>query len=529
MTRTYRRLALALPLALLAASPAVAAIPQVLTYTGYLKTAAGAPVTAATDLTFRLYPGAADLVPLWAEQVSVVPSSDGWFSAVLGTSSPIPAGLTGAPLYLSLQVGTDAEFAQRLRVTPSPAALAVDWSGVQGKPDCADGQFLTQDAGGALVCAAPPSGGLTAVQVGAGLTGQGTAASPLALVLGPGGAQAALDFGGSSFCPAGTVVNGANPATGAVSCTPVVGQVASVTAAARAGNPVLVSGGADVTIDMDPARVLPACADGQLARSLSGAWVCGNEATFSGVVVDGTLSGDGLAGTPLSVRLGPGLVAGGQGVAVDAGPGLLLLPGTGQLAVDLPAGGAQAGTSTQVARADHRHRGAPAIQLKPSDFVEFPGAGTPVLGRLSLDANAIAFRVVPAMTMPPQSIAYAVAQFPAGVAAGTAATVHLSVAGETAGAPVTIYVVAGGFGPPGTSQEGNLSDFRQVDLVLPARGTSVVTLNGVMFYPRYTQAGSVVEGAPAPGDLLLFRVDNGNLAGGATYHLVGAQITFDTP
>ncbi len=528
MSRSLPRRLLALPLALalLAAAPAAAAIPQVLTYTGYLKTAAGTPVTAATDLTFRLYAGASDATPLWAEQVSVVPSGDGWFSAVLGTVSAMPAGITGEPLWLGLQVGADAEFAQRLRVTPSPAALAVDWSGVQGKPACAGGQFLTLDGGGALACATPPPGGLAAVQAGAGLVGQGTAASPLGLVLGAGGAQAPLAFPGPGSCPPGQFVGGVDAASGLVSCATPAGQVASVAAASTGGNPIVVSGGANPTIDIDHARLLPpSCSGGQVLRfGVAQGWACADDA---GVTVELTLAGDGLPGTPLSVRLGGGLLAGPGGVTVDAGPGLVLLPGTGQLAVDLPAASAAAGSAGQAARADHRHRGAPMVQLKPADFVEFPGGPLPVLGRVSLDANAIPFRVVPALTLPPQSIAYAVAQFPAGVADGTAATVHLSVAGETAGASVKLLVIAGAFGPPGSNQEGNLSDFRTVDRVLPARGTDLVTLSDVLFFPRIAP---VFRSPPEPGDLFFIRIDNGSDAGtGAPFHLVGVQITFDTP
>lgn len=527
MTRTLARLLLPLALALLAARPAAAAVPPVLTYTGYLKTAAGAPVTVATDLTFRLYGGPADPTPLWIEQVSVVPSSDGWFSAVLGATSPIPAALAGEPLWLALQVGADAEFTERLRLTPSPAALAVDWSGVQGKPTCDPDQFLTLDGAGALACATPSAAGLTAVAVGAGLTGQGTAQSPLGLVLGAGGAQAALAFPGPGSCPPGQLVSGVDAASGLVACA--APQVASVTAAPTPGNPILVSGGADPTIDIDQARLLPpTCLDGQVMRyGVGQGWVCDAAVSFAGVAVAPSLTGNGFPGLPLSVRVGSGLVVAPEGLAVDAGPGLLLLPGS-PLAVDLAPASATAGASTQVARADHRHPGAPMVQLKPADFVEQPSAAPPVLGRLSLDANEFPWRVVPVMTMPPQSIAFAVAQFPAGVVEGTAATVHLSVAGETAGAEVVVEVRAAAYGLPGTSLGGNLSDLRSVSRVLPAKGTDVVTLEGVSFFPR-TQPPRFQE-PPVPGDAFILVLLNSTTgAGAAPWHLLGAQITFHTP
>jgi hypothetical protein len=146
-----------------------------MTYSGILKNAAGAPVTTSTNITFRLYTTSSGGTPVWFETVSVTPGADGWFSAALGTTTalvPTMPATMGQDLYLSLQVGTDTEFTQRARVTPSGSALAVDWSGVQGKPTCATGQFLTLDTTtDSLVCLTPAGGaggGVTSVSAAAG-------------------------------------------------------------------------------------------------------------------------------------------------------------------------------------------------------------------------------------------------------------------------------------------------------------------------------------------------------------------------
>lgn len=526
MVHLARRLVLLL--ALLLAAPA-AALPQVLTYTGYLKTAAGSPVTTASLLTFRLYLGAAEPTPVWSEQIDVVPTSDGWFSAVLGSVTPIPGLVGHEQLWLGIQVGSDAEFAQRLRLTPSPAALTVDWAGVTGKPQCGAGQFLTLGQIGDLVCASPPASGLTAVAAGEGLLGQGTNGSPLAVRFGEGGAQRALTFPGPGSCPPGQFVQGVDPGSGAAFCRPA-GRVDTVTAAATPGNPIQVTGGTNPVVDMDQSRLLPpSCAPGQVVRyeGLAQGWTCAADAGASGVTVELSLTGDGLPGAPLAVRLGDGLVLTQDGVGVNAGPGLTVLPGTGQLALDLPAAGGAAGASAQPARADHRHPAVAAVQLRPADFVDFLGAPPPVLGTVMLDANSFMFQKVHAWTLPSLTGIHAVAQYPAGVGAGTTATVHVSLAGASASGAAKLWLGFAAYGPPGTSQVGNLSDTRTIERVLPVGGSDLVTFGNVQIHPRVAPAfGS----PPVPGDLFFVMIQNtGTVGVDPAAHVLGVQITFHTP
>ncbi|MCM2333413.1 MAG: hypothetical protein NDI82_05640, partial [Anaeromyxobacteraceae bacterium] len=405
----------------------------------------------------------------------------------------------------------------------------VDWAGVIGKPQCAGGQFLTLGQGGELLCASPPAGGLAAVSAGDGLVGQGTPGSPLVIHFGEGGAQRALTFPGPGSCPPGEFVQGVDPSSGTASCRKA-GLVDTVSAAATPGNPIQVTGGTNPVVDIDQARLLPpACAPGQVVRYESAAqgWTCADDAGASGVTVELSLSGAGLPGAPLAVRLGNGLTLAQGGVEVNAGPGLTTLPGTGQLALDFPAAGAVAGASAQPARADHRHAALARVQLRPADFVDFLGAPPPVLGTIMLDANAFLFQKVQAWTMPALTGVHAVAQYPDGVGAGTTATVHVSLAGASASAPAKLMVGFAAYGPPGTAQIGNLSDSRTIDRVLPVGGSDLVTMERVQIYPRYAPAfGS----PPVPGDLFFVMIQNNGTVGvDPAAHILGVQITFHTP
>jgi hypothetical protein len=238
MTTTRRFLHAVLAAALLAALPAQAAVSKVMTYSGILKTAAGVPVTASTNITFRLYTTSSGGTAVWNDSVAVTPGADGWFSAALGIVNPLVPANLGQDLYLSLQVGTDAEFTQRARVTPSGSALAVDWSGVQGKPTCATGQFLTLDTTtGNLVCLAPTggTGGLTSVATAAPLAGTGVSGAPVTLTPCPNGQI--LQSSGSAWSCIATPTGGAG-GTGTVTSVSVA-ALTPITVATGTTTPVL--------------------------------------------------------------------------------------------------------------------------------------------------------------------------------------------------------------------------------------------------------------------------------------------------
>jgi hypothetical protein len=175
----YRKTILAAWSAALAVwAGAVGAVPPAtFTYGGFLTTDAGAPVTVATDLTFRFYDAAVGGSQVGtADVVTVTPNSDGYFTAVVG------AGIAGFPnlfetaVWMTVQVeGDAAEMTPRIPITSVPSALAVQWGGVTNVPaPCAAGQYLRgYDAVGNAVCAGDANSGgtVTSITAGSGLSG----------------------------------------------------------------------------------------------------------------------------------------------------------------------------------------------------------------------------------------------------------------------------------------------------------------------------------------------------------------------
>lgn len=294
MLRLHTTLRAAIGIALLAAQPTPAAPPQVMTYSGYLKTSGGSPVTVATSITFRLYASAGGGASVWSETVSVTPNPDGWFSAVIGTTMPLPFGILNQDLYLSLQVNTDAEFAQRARVTPSPSALTVDWGGVQGKPTCTAGAYLTLDGTtGNLLCQIPPAGGggvstvSATTPVNASITGSSLSIGLIACGPGP----KILQWDGNTWACTAPAAGFTPPLCGspgmymqwsgtAWQCNTVSGGVTAVSAAA----PLVVSGTAAA-----PVIALPTCTAGSMLLSTGTSWECASP-SLSGQVASATVT-----------------------------------------------------------------------------------------------------------------------------------------------------------------------------------------------------------------------------------------------
>jgi hypothetical protein len=123
--------------ALLAAPLARATPPSLLTYSGYLAKSNGAPVTSATTLIFSFYTGATASTAVWQDTVTVTPTADGWFSAIVGTNTlnPLLPSDFAQDLWLGLRVSTEpAEMTPRTELTSTPYALTTDWQNVQGRP-----------------------------------------------------------------------------------------------------------------------------------------------------------------------------------------------------------------------------------------------------------------------------------------------------------------------------------------------------------------------------------------------------------
>ena len=91
------------------ASTLFAAMPQTISYQGYLTTSTGAPAASPVSMVFSLYSSnPARNNPVWRETQPSVTITNGIFSAQLGSVTPIAAPFT-VPYWLGIRVGADPE------------------------------------------------------------------------------------------------------------------------------------------------------------------------------------------------------------------------------------------------------------------------------------------------------------------------------------------------------------------------------------------------------------------------------------
>ncbi len=87
-------------------SAARAAVPGQINFQGKLLDMANNPRNGTFSFTFKIFPALTGGAALWSEVQSAVPVSNGVFSVVLGTTTPIPAAVFGAPTrWLEVTVG----------------------------------------------------------------------------------------------------------------------------------------------------------------------------------------------------------------------------------------------------------------------------------------------------------------------------------------------------------------------------------------------------------------------------------------
>jgi len=112
-------------LLLLLLSPAIAsAVPLQFTHQGRLFDAAGAPLTSDHQLTVALYDAASGGAELWREVESNVPFDNGYYSLILGDTTPLSASsLSADTIWLSLAVDGAPPIAARVPLTSVPFAL----------------------------------------------------------------------------------------------------------------------------------------------------------------------------------------------------------------------------------------------------------------------------------------------------------------------------------------------------------------------------------------------------------------------
>jgi hypothetical protein len=323
MHRTSTVLRAALAAALLAATPALGAVPHLLTYSGYLKSSAGAPVVSTTSITFALYTTATGTTPVWGPETinGIIPSADGWFSVILGASpqAALPTVLGTDDLFLGIKVLPDtAELTPRAQLTSAPSALAVNWTNVVGRPGLCTAPAVLQgfDAAGLPVCAAGGGGGVTSVAK-------------------PGGSISPLTV------------------TGTTSVTIELPKATSVSDGYLSG--------ADWAAFNSKISSPTTCANGQVLTYNAGAWSCSAVSVAPGAVLPSSLPGTsgtgqvpskaaGDAWTWVSPSLAGHTHAGGEVTsAVATASALALIPASctpGQAASGIGANGNAAGCFT---------------------------------------------------------------------------------------------------------------------------------------------------------------------------------------
>jgi len=100
-----------------------AAVPQTINYQGYLTDSGGTPIDATVQITFSLYNVATGGTALWTETQSSVTVSDGIYSVILGSVTPINLSFD-EQYYLGIKVGTDGEMTPGQALTSVPYAFS---------------------------------------------------------------------------------------------------------------------------------------------------------------------------------------------------------------------------------------------------------------------------------------------------------------------------------------------------------------------------------------------------------------------
>lgn len=113
---------LAVLIMMIAGGNAFAAIPQTVSYQGYLTDAAGIPIDGSRSMVFALYSTANGGTPLWTETQSAVTVDNGIYQVTLGNVVSLSLPFDN-PYWLGVTVGEDTEMTPRLALSSAPYAL----------------------------------------------------------------------------------------------------------------------------------------------------------------------------------------------------------------------------------------------------------------------------------------------------------------------------------------------------------------------------------------------------------------------
>ena len=114
-------------------------IPRRLSYQGILADSTGQPVTGQHSITFRLYTELNGGAAFWTETQAVSVDSNGRFSVVLGSSTPLDEDQFTGTTFIEIQIGGDPPMVPRQQLTSvayalksadaMPSGVIVMWSG----------------------------------------------------------------------------------------------------------------------------------------------------------------------------------------------------------------------------------------------------------------------------------------------------------------------------------------------------------------------------------------------------------------
>jgi hypothetical protein len=236
---------MAICVVLLSSLPGWPDVPRQMNYQGFLRDAAGQPLSGSFDFIFLIYPDSTGGSPVWGpEGHSNVEVQDGFFEVLLGSVVPIdPSLFDGGTLWLEIWVESQP-LAPRKPIATTPYAFRADL----GPPGAAG---IDSVFGGNGLLVENPQGPVVTLHVGDGPGVRVTqdsvsVASGTGITVEPDGVSLDLSFTDSRYIEHGE----ANSVTCAMIAPTILSSLNSVSN--DCGNVDLVPGTPNVTITPDP-------------------------------------------------------------------------------------------------------------------------------------------------------------------------------------------------------------------------------------------------------------------------------------
>lgn len=241
MTNPWAHLILVALLLVFAGSMyAQAAANEQIRFQGRLLDNASAPITVSTSVDFHIYATPTGTTVLWTENHTVTPSGAGVFSVLLGSVTDFPGTVDfSQPLYIGVQVSTDAEMTPRYLLSASSVSHYAKTAGSVAAGNISDGS-LTLATGNISLTSGTFSGD------GSGLTSLAAAQLTGTVPTGALTGTYTIDINGNATTASSFSGSLVGDVTGTQSAT-TVATVGGVTAANVAGGATLANNATDAS------------------------------------------------------------------------------------------------------------------------------------------------------------------------------------------------------------------------------------------------------------------------------------------